>query len=117
MPLAEEERGEPVRGDGVHSFGHGPTCYWCGVDGDDPEIEKPCDEREHQKPSEASMKHYECVSAIEDARYMLEQTELTCETNGYRDVAKEVYGLRLRLSETLRRLELSRPADTKGDEK
>ena len=43
------------QGDGEHSFGHGSHCYWCGVDGDSPEIEKPCDERDNRKPSDEEM--------------------------------------------------------------
>lgn len=42
-------------GDGDHSFGHSSHCYWCGLDGDDSAIEKPCDERENKKPSKAAM--------------------------------------------------------------
>src|SRR5262245_66600799 len=98
-----------IRGDGQHTFGHGQYCYWCGVDGDDPEIEKPCDERENRKPSEASMRHYDCTSAIEDARRELQDAELTCEKNGYRETAKALYGLRLNMSEALRHLETLHP--------
>jgi hypothetical protein len=47
-----------MRGDGQHSFGHGEFCYWCGLRDDDPELEKPCDERETQKPSEEAMAAY-----------------------------------------------------------
>jgi hypothetical protein len=46
------------RGDGDHSFGHCSECYWCGVDGDDPEIEKPCDERQNKKPTDEEMAKY-----------------------------------------------------------
>lgn len=102
-------------GDGLHAFGHGPTCYWCGLDGDDPAIEKPCDERKNRQPSEASMRHFECTSAIEDARYELEQAELTCEKRGYRATAKALYSLRLQLSQVLREHEVLHPTDEKPE--
>lgn len=91
-----------------HSFGHSDSCYWCGWCPDD-EPEHPCDERLNKRPTEPEMNHYYCVTAIEDARYVLEQAELTCEKHGYRETGKGVYDARLRLSETLRQLEGMRP--------
>lgn len=91
-----------------HSYGHSSSCYWCGYNPDE-EPERPCDERVNKRPTEARMRRYDCTSAIEDARYELEQAERICEERGYRDAAKDVYGCRLRLSEALRRLEALDP--------
>lgn len=99
------------RGDGQHSFGHGRSCYWCGLYGDDAEIAKPCDERERRKPTEGAMAHFGCTMALEDARTALEEAELECDKAGYRETAKDVYDVRLRLSDTLRRFETMRPKE------
>lgn len=99
-----------------HSYGHGQHCYWCGADGDT-EDGKPCDESVNKRPTPEQMQHYNCTSAIEDARYELEQAERTCETHGYRDAAKEVYECRLRLSDALRRLEAIGPSEHKSNER
>lgn len=95
-------------GDQDHSYGHGESCFWCGYN-PDKEPERACDERLNKKPSDAQMAHYDCTSAIEDAKHELETAELTCEKKGYREIAKEVYDARLRLSDTLRRLEAMQP--------
>jgi hypothetical protein len=98
---------------GDHGYGHGDTCYWCGADGDT-EDDRPCDERLRKKPTEHQMNHYHCVAAIEDAKIELEAAELTCEKHGYRAAAKEVYHVRLLLSDAHRRLEALRP-EGQGD--
>lgn len=103
-----------MRGDGEHSYGHSDSCYWCGYNPDEDAPKPVCDERLNAKPTPAQMSHYACTTAIEEAKYELEQAELACEDNGYRGVGKEVYGLRLQLSEVLRRLEDMRPAEHKG---
>lgn len=91
-----------------HSYGHGESCYWCGYN-PDKDAPRACDERLHKKPTDAQMRHYDCVNAVEEARDALEAAESLCERHGYREFGREVYDARLRLSDTLRRLNEARP--------
>lgn len=84
------------RGDGEHSFGHGQYCYWCGVDGDDPEIEKPCDERERQKPDVETEAHFD---AREDLGVQIEDlggVNFTYSETTLEEVAAKVLALKPR---------------------
>lgn len=71
-----------VRGDGLHSFGHGEFCHYCGLRDVDIELtEQHCDEREHAKPTEEESNAYsarlelsEQVAAIAEIEFGITQS-------------------------------------------
>jgi len=55
-----------MQGDGIHSFGHGPVCVYCGWD-PDTEPERRCDERNEKKPSAEECAEYDRLNDLGEA--------------------------------------------------